>query len=49
MADGAVHVYPGAKHGFFRDGSPSYNGAVAKNAWSKALDHFSRHLCGAIN
>ena len=49
MADGAVHVYPGAGHGFFRDGSPSYNGAVAKDAWSKALDHFSRHLCGASN
>ena len=49
VADAAVHVYPGAGHGFFRDGIPSYNGEAAEDAGLKALVHFIRHLCGASN
>jgi carboxymethylenebutenolidase len=37
-------VYPGAGHGFMRDGSSSYNQAAALDAWSRMLGFFTEHL-----
>lgn len=43
--ESAVHVYPGAGHAFYNDTRPeAYHEASAKDAWGKALAHFSRHL-----
>ena len=39
-------VYPGAGHGFFCDARGSYHEASAKDAWSKTLDFFAKHLRG---
>ena len=39
-----THVYPGAGHGFFRDGSPSYHAEAAADAWEKTTNWFSRYL-----
>ncbi len=41
---GQVVVYPGAEHGFFRDGSPSYHEEAAHDSWSRLLDFFGQHL-----
>jgi carboxymethylenebutenolidase len=41
---GEVVIYQGAQHGFFRDGSPSYDEDAAHDAWSRLLDFFGRHL-----
>jgi carboxymethylenebutenolidase len=38
------HVYPGAPHGFFNDGSPAYNKAAAEDAWPRTLAFFAQHL-----
>lgn len=38
-----IIVYPDSDHGFHADYRPGYNAADAKDAWSKALDWFSRH------
>ena len=37
-------VYEGAGHGFFRDGSESYDEAAAGDAWTRLLAHFGTHL-----
>jgi carboxymethylenebutenolidase len=37
-------VYPGAGHGFFRDGSENYDQAAADDAWKRLLAHFDAHL-----
>jgi carboxymethylenebutenolidase len=37
-------VYPGATHGFMRDGSDSYDEAAATDAWARLLAHFAAHL-----
>jgi carboxymethylenebutenolidase len=37
-------VYPGAHHGFMRDGSDSYDEAAATDAWSRLLGFLSTHL-----
>jgi len=37
-------VYAGAGHGFFRDGSDSYDEAAAVDAWDRLRRHFSTHL-----
>lgn len=39
-----VVVYPDAKHGFMRDGSPEYHATAAPEAWTRALAFFARHL-----
>lgn len=39
-----VVVYPGADHGFMRDGSDSYDEAAATDAWQRLLEFFARHL-----
>jgi carboxymethylenebutenolidase len=41
---GQVVVYPGAEHGFMRDGSDSYHEAAATDAWAKLLAFFGEHL-----
>ena len=40
----AVVVYPGADHGFMRDGSESYDADSAADAWSRMLEFFAKHL-----
>ena len=37
-------VYPGATHGFMRDGSESYDEAAATDAWARLLAFFARTL-----
>ncbi|MCA1646082.1 MAG: dienelactone hydrolase family protein, partial [Chloroflexi bacterium] len=37
-------VFPGAMHGFFRDGSARYNMAAATAAWARALTWFREYL-----
>jgi carboxymethylenebutenolidase len=39
-----VIVYPGATHGFMRDGSDSYSPVDAADAWSRMLAFFAEHL-----
>ncbi|HEX4776927.1 MAG TPA: dienelactone hydrolase family protein, partial [Acidimicrobiia bacterium] len=39
-----VVVYPGAGHGFMRDGSDSYDEAAATDAWKRLLDFLSTNL-----
>jgi carboxymethylenebutenolidase len=41
---GQVVVYPGAEHGFMRDGSESYHPEAAADAWSRLLAFFGEHL-----
>jgi carboxymethylenebutenolidase len=36
--------YPGAEHGFHCDVRPSYDETSAKDAWSRTLEWFRRHL-----
>ena len=40
----AVVVYPGADHGFMRDGSENYDEASATDAWARLLAFFGEHL-----
>jgi carboxymethylenebutenolidase len=40
----AVVVYPGADHGFMRDGSENYDAASAADAWKRTLAFFDEHL-----
>ena len=42
--DAEVVVYPGAEHGFMRDGSENYHEAAATDAWSRMLAFFGEHL-----
>ncbi|HVR40285.1 MAG TPA: dienelactone hydrolase family protein [Thermoanaerobaculia bacterium] len=43
--DVEIEVYPNAIHGFFNDARPAqYNAEAAKDAWSKTLTFFRRHL-----
>jgi dienelactone hydrolase len=37
-------VYPGAGHGFFRDGTEDFDEAAATDAWARLLAHFGSHL-----
>ena len=37
-------VYPGADHGFFRDGSPAYHADAATDAWRRVTALFAAHL-----
>ena len=39
-----VVVYPQAGHGFFRDGSDSYDDAAAGDAWERLTKFFAEHL-----
>jgi carboxymethylenebutenolidase len=39
-----VVVYPGADHGFFCNERASYHAASAKDAWSRLLAFFEKHL-----
>lgn len=41
---GDVVVYPDAGHGFFRDGSASYDPGAATDAWHRLLGMFHEHL-----
>jgi carboxymethylenebutenolidase len=38
-----IHIYPGAEHGFNRQGYPPYNEAMAAQARQRTIAHF-RHL-----
>ena len=40
----AVVVYPGADHGFMRDGSENYDPESAADAWTRMLAFFGEHL-----
>ncbi len=37
-------VYPGAQHGFMRDGSETFDEAAAADAWGRMLALFDQHL-----
>jgi carboxymethylenebutenolidase len=38
-------IHPGAGHAFFNDARPeAYHPEAARNAWSRTLNHFERHL-----
>jgi carboxymethylenebutenolidase len=39
-----VIVYPGAGHGFMRDGSPDFHEEAAADAWARLLAFFGTHL-----
>jgi carboxymethylenebutenolidase len=39
-----VVVYPQAGHGFFRDGSDSYDESAAADAWDRLTAHFAANL-----
>lgn len=39
-----IVVYPGADHGFFRDGSPSYHAEAAADAWTRVTALFAANL-----
>jgi len=39
-----IKVYPGAGHGFFREGGPSFNKEAADDAWSITLSFLDNHL-----
>jgi carboxymethylenebutenolidase len=41
---GQVIVYPDAGHGFFRDGSESYNEPAATDAWERLTAFFAEHV-----
>ena len=41
---GAVVVYPGADHGFMRDGSENYDAESATDAWARLLAFFGANL-----
>jgi carboxymethylenebutenolidase len=43
-AGDAVVVYPGADHGFMRDGSENYDPESAADAWTRMLAFFGEHL-----
>jgi carboxymethylenebutenolidase len=44
VAEHEIVRYPGAEHGFHCDVRPSYNESAAKDAWSRTLEWFHRHL-----
>lgn len=40
-----MKIYPGAPHAFFNDTRKDvYRPAEAKDAWTRVLDFFARHL-----
>jgi carboxymethylenebutenolidase len=39
-----LKIYEGALHAFFNDTRPTYNKAVATDAWNRALEFFNRNL-----
>lgn len=39
-----IFVYEGAEHGFNCDARSSYNPGAAKQAWSRTVDFFNKHL-----
>jgi carboxymethylenebutenolidase len=40
-------IYPGAQHGFQTDTNPErYHADAAKEAWTRTLDFFKKHLQG---
>jgi carboxymethylenebutenolidase len=41
---GQVVVYADAGHGFFRDGSDSYNEGASTDAWKRLTEFFAEHL-----
>jgi carboxymethylenebutenolidase len=41
---GEVHVYDGARHGFFNDTGVVYNPAAAYDTWPRVIELFKRHL-----
>jgi carboxymethylenebutenolidase len=38
------YVYPNANHGFHNDTTPRYDEAAAKQAWTRTIDWFNKHL-----
>jgi len=42
--DAEIVVYPGAEHGFMRDGSENYDEASASDAWARLLAFFGEQL-----
>lgn len=44
--DVAIHVYPGAQHGFSCDERASFDKASADIAWQRTLAFFAEHLTG---
>ena len=41
---GEIHVYDGARHGFFNDTGAVYNSAAAYDTWPRVIELFKRHL-----
>jgi len=44
--DHEFHSYPGAGHAFMNEGRPSYRKEAAKDAWTRCIGWFDRHLKG---
>jgi carboxymethylenebutenolidase len=42
--DYRIHMYEGAKHGFFNDTSPRYHEAASKLAWKRTIEFFNKNL-----
>ena len=43
--DFELHIYEGAKHGFFNDtNTPVYQPAAAFDTWPRLIDFFRQHL-----
>jgi carboxymethylenebutenolidase len=40
-------IYPGAGHGFMRDGTDDFVEGVAADAWGRMLSHFGEHLASS--
>ena len=40
----AVYMYEGKQHGFHNDTTPRYDEASAKQAWTRTLEFFNKHL-----
>jgi carboxymethylenebutenolidase len=38
------YIYPKANHGFHNDTTPRYDEAAAKQAWTRTVDWFNKHL-----
>jgi carboxymethylenebutenolidase len=39
-----IKIYPGARHSFFSDQSPTYQAEAAHDAWQRTLAFFNTHL-----
>lgn len=41
-----IKVYEGAKHSFFNDHGPSFDGAASEDSWRRVMDFFGEYVAG---